>query len=388
MSTTGLQAPPRRRAKARRYGRGIIRRTAHGTYRAEINHAYKRHRKTFPTEAQARAWIDAQLAQLDNLYAPLDVWTLREAAEAKALLPQGVSLLDAARFYVQERGAELVPRRLIEAVSAFLADRERAGLRPATLHQYRMHLRRLCAAFPDASVGDLTAADLNHWLDKHSIRGRTRANYRTSFSALFEWCIRLGHAIRNPARSITTHIVDESTPGIYSADETAALFRAAEKSHPELCGFLALGFFAGIRTQELMRLTWDAVNSEHVHIGPQVAKRRRRRFVTVLSNLRRWIEAYRGAGPVAPVRERALRRRLRRLVASVGLTWPHNVARHSFASHHLALFQDAPRTAFELGHTSPNVLYNHYRNLVTPEEGRAYFQIHPSDLSSICPGPP
>jgi integrase len=47
---------------------------------------------------------------------------------------------------------------------------------------------------------------------------------------------------------------------------------------------------------------------------------------------------------------------------------PQNGLRHSFASYHLAKFRDAPRVALDLGHVSPRTVFNHYREVATPEE--------------------
>jgi integrase len=58
--------------------------------------------------------------------------------------------------------------------------------------------------------------------------------------------------------------------------------------------------------------------------------------------------------------------------------WPNNGLRHSFASYRLAAIHDAPRVASELGHTSPTMLYNVYRELVLPEEAERYWTIAPA----------
>ena len=57
--------------------------------------------------------------------------------------------------------------------------------------------------------------------------------------------------------------------------------------------------------------------------------------------------------------------------------WPNNGLRHSFASYRLAMTHDAPRVASELGHTSPQMLYSTYRELVLPEEAQRYWMIEP-----------
>jgi hypothetical protein len=43
----------------------------------------------------------------------------------------------------------------------------------------------------------------------------------------------------------------------------------------------------------------------------------------------------------------------------------------------LAAIHHAPRVASELGHTSPQMLYSTYRELVRPEEAERYWAITP-----------
>ena len=70
--------------------------------------------------------------------------------------------------------------------------------------------------------------------------------------------------------------------------------------------------------------------------------------------------------------------KLARVRKAAGLArWPNNGLRHSFASYRLAACHDAPRVASELGHTSPQMLYNTYRELVLPEEAERYWKIVP-----------
>jgi hypothetical protein len=48
-----------------------------------------------------------------------------------------------------------------------------------------------------------------------------------------------------------------------------------------------------------------------------------------------------------------------------------------FASYRLAAIHDARRVAAELGHTSPQMLYSTYRELVLPEEAERCWKIAP-----------
>jgi integrase len=58
--------------------------------------------------------------------------------------------------------------------------------------------------------------------------------------------------------------------------------------------------------------------------------------------------------------------------------WPQNGLRHSFASYHLAKFNDAAALALELGHTNSNLVFQHYRQLVKPKQAERYWKIAPA----------
>ncbi|MCX6996477.1 MAG: hypothetical protein NTV49_05205 [Kiritimatiellaeota bacterium] len=63
--------------------------------------------------------------------------------------------------------------------------------------------------------------------------------------------------------------------------------------------------------------------------------------------------------------------------------WPHNAARHTYASHALTKQQDAAKVALQLGHTTTHLLFDHYRGLVTPQEAERYFNIRPPAEANI-----
>ena len=64
------------------------------------------------------------------------------------------------------------------------------------------------------------------------------------------------------------------------------------------------------------------------------------------------------------------------LVPGQWATWPQNAPRHSFCSYHLAMHQNAGKTALEAGH-SEQMLFAHYREIVTREDAAAFWGIRP-----------
>jgi integrase len=97
-----------------------------------------------------------------------------------------------------------------------------------------------------------------------------------------------------------------------------------------------------------------------------------------------WLRPYSEmTGQLVPV---AARGKIERVRKAAGLTrWPINGLRHSFASYRLALIHDAPRVAAELGHTTPQLLYSAYRELVVPAEAERYWKIGPVSAMNVIP---
>ena len=65
-----------------------------------------------------------------------------------------------------------------------------------------------------------------------------------------------------------------------------------------------------------------------------------------------------------------------RLMAGID-EWPPDCMRHSFASYHLAAHGSADMTAAQMGHRSTEMIFQHYRELVTPKQAAAWFAITP-----------
>ena len=81
-------------------------------------------------------------------------------------------------------------------------------------------------------------------------------------------------------------------------------------------------------------------------------------------------------GPVVPANAR---KKLDGVRKAAGLhRWSKNGLRHSFASYRLAATNDAAAVAAELGHSTSQMLYSTYRELVLPEEAERYWKIAPS----------
>jgi integrase len=196
---------------------------------------------------------------------------------------------------------------------------------------------------------------------------------------LFSYAEQRGIIDRNPIpRTAKPKLIDRP-PEIFAVDELRALLEAATRTAHDVVPMLAIGAFAGLREAEIQRLDWHEIDLArgHIEIKAAKAKSARRRIVPIQPNLAGWLRPYAGrSGRVVPA---GARRKLDRVREEAGLArWPKNGLRHSFASYRLAAIHDAPRVASELGHTSPQMLYSTYRELVLPEEAERYWKIDPA----------
>jgi site-specific recombinase XerC len=363
---------------AKRYRSGTIAKTAEGTFEAYALINGERKRKRFKTETLAKNWIDTLEPSLNSKLPPLSSAEILDAAAARAILPPGISLVECARRWLaEEQPAQKIATA--EAVEAFLTAKRIAGLRQRTIQDYEYRLSRL--------IDRKSIADQLLGIDLPQIEGllkdvedpTSRDNFRRVWSVFFTWCIRRNWLKKNPCAALEKSHRDEKLPEFMQVSAVQAIFNHASIA---IQAELAIAFFAGLRSAEIDRMTWAEVREDYLVVSSAMAKRRKQRFVEISANLRAWLNLLNPGKPQERIckglkldRQRDKARALR----AAGARWPHNAARHSFATYHLALHQDAARTSLMLGHHSQDMLFRHYRGLTTREEAEKYFAILPED---------
>jgi integrase len=136
-----------------------------------------------------------------------------------------------------------------------------------------------------------------------------------------------------------------------------------DKAPADLLPCLALSAFAGLRTAELLRLKWEAVDLQRglINVAANKSKTAKRRP----PNLTEWLRPYAGrSGKILPYSHRWYHLHVGLVRKAAGLAkWPNNGLRHSFASYHIAKHQNAPQLALEMGHTTPRMIFDNYREV-------------------------
>ena len=356
------------------------------THKFYINlRAFGKGRKFFRTRAEAEAERLRQLTALERHGREAVALPQHELSDfiraRKKLAEHGKTITDATEFYLHY--LERVRRcktTVAELVVELLETKRQDGRSEIYLRDLRNILAIFSRDFGNRAIAGITVEELDNWLRALDCAPKTRANFRANIGVLFAYAVRRRMLDFNPITHTAKPKLVDKPPEIFAVDELRALLEAGRRIEPDVVPMLAICAFAGLRDAEIHRLHWNEVDLKrgHVEVTAAKAKSARRRLVPIQANLAAWLRPYSGmAGPVVPVAW--ARGKLVRVRKAAGLTyWRKNGLRHSFASYRLAAIHDAPRVASELGHTSPQMLYSTYRELVLPEEAERYWKIAPA----------
>jgi len=365
--------------KPERYSGGLIRSVASAKpYQAERWQDGVRKRKNYATIEEARKWLEGEQITFSTRSAPLGGRETLDYNDACQILPFGVSLVEAAKFYAAHHQKAAVASQTVAAVfAAFMVDKGKAGLRGRTMGKLRSNVGRFSAEFGAVPINELGEVQIRGWLDARKVGGQTRDGLRRDLVNFWGFARRIGVTSFDPLAGITPAKWDSGTPTILTLAQTRDVLGAVRETRPKLLAALAVLLFAGLRTSELLALEWADIGKDAITIRPEVAKKRRRRLVPVSSNLRAWLKVSQKRGErVCPVEARAFTVGREAAAVAAGFAWPSNAARHSWISYRLALVKSTDAVALEAGN-SESVIFEHYRQIVTERDAKAYFAILP-----------
>jgi len=298
----------------------------------------------------------------------------------RKLATRGKSISDAVEFYLDH--LERVRRcsvTVAELADEVLAAKQKDGYGALYLTDLRKRLNRFSRAFGTRAVAAITVEELDSWLRDLDCAPKSRANFRANVGVLFSYAERRRMIDSNPILRTSRPKLLDKAPEIFSVDELGGLLHAARATVQDVVPMLAIGAFAGLRDAEIKRLDWSEIDLRRglIEVTANKAKTARRRINRIQSNLAQWLAPYsKMSGAVAPVNAR---KKLDTVRSAAGLQhWSNNGLRHSFASYRLAATSNAAMVATELGHSTTQMLYSTYRELVLPEEAERYWKIVPS----------
>jgi integrase len=316
---------------------------------------------------------------------PLDTAAL-EYSEARKLL-DGVSLIDAARFYSRHHGRGITRKPVADAVDAMIAAKRAKGVSAVYLADLIYRLGAFREAF-HCDVNALTPDDVKAFFESRlaGLSPRSHNNFLQTVRTFLRFA--QNHGWLSKEVDLLARVEKRSekpTPvEIFTPAQLATLLKNASL---EFASCLALGAFAGLRAEEILRLDWADVERRpgFIEVAAHKAKTATRRIVPLSDNLARWLSiAPRNAARVWPRSKDCFFHAMRDLAAGAKIKWKQNALRHSFISYRLAETQDVNRVALEAGN-SPQMIFRHYRELATPDQARSWFAIAPEAAAKVVP---
>jgi integrase len=285
------------------------------------------------------------------------------------------TLREAVEFFLRHNRADVPRLTLAEVAEQFAKSREQAGLSGHYVSQCRKTLSDLAKVFPGQALPDLKTSELDAWLGDLPLAPKTKNGMRIILVACGNWAEGRGYLVKDgsPFPAMVRYKETKSEVSIFTPEQIGSLLAKADDT---LRPFLAIGAFAGLRMAELQRLDWSEIDLDRgfITVAASKAKTRQRRLVPISDNLKLWLTpCKRTIGPVCAHQ----RPQLAAAALCEGFEWPDNGLRHSYISYRLAILHDTARVALEAGN-SPEVIFGHYRELVTPEAAKAWFSAQPA----------
>lgn len=266
-----------------------------------------------------------------------------------------------------------------QAIAAVVDAKTQGGCRPISVKALRQYLVQFAKGRESWPLESFTVEVIEEWFAGRRETPSTRQSNQGRLSSLFAYCERRQWIERNPTKFLEPVRIDRKAPFILSPRQAASLLDYARRHKPQQLAFWTLALLAGVRPDELLRVTWDAVNLSDgtVTIDAAASKVRRRRIIALEPSAELWLKLAKERGALLPVKRMSRRRYLTQAKRLLGFpVWPHDCCRHTSASFLLALHRDAGRVAQLLGN-SAGVLERHYKQIVTAKQCSEFWSFTP-----------
>ena len=314
-----------------------------------------------------------------------------EYAEALKILDGRTTVLEAVRCFARTLSVVTHQKTVQQVVDELIQTREKDGSSVRHVDDLRSRLDRFAAKAP-VRIMEVSASSIQDFLLGLKLAPRSINNFRTSISNLFSFARmrRYIPAESDPLKDVPEVKQPQGEVEIYTPEEVK---RMIDQASAEFLPYVVTGAFAGLRQSELERLDWADVGEKYIRVRAAERRTKSTRLVEIQPNLRFWYESIRQSnGPLIPFVN--VCNQLTRLTRKAEVEQKHNGLRHSYGSYRLAIIQDAAKVSFEMGN-SPKMVFEHYREIVTPEQASQWFEIKPPDAkdtgaatgSSVLPSP-
>jgi len=267
-------------------------------------------------------------------------------------------------------------------VGAFLLELEqktKQGLSSKdNLVTLRWGLSKFVERFGKIGADQVTPALIDSWLKSSPYKTRGRFNLFACCRTFYNSRLIKDLCPLNPFRDVPPKKDRNARLPILTPAQMRTLL--ALDVAPFFKAWIVAGGFSGIRSCEFERISYESIDYEHDEI---VIKREeskqgeasRPRSIPIYPAFKRHMPA--GEGPLdgGASWKKVDDEMAKALKALKWKHWEKNTLRHSFASYALASNMDAAKTAYQMGHTSPTLLYSCYGNAVSKKDADEWWSL-------------
>lgn len=346
-----------------------------------------RQKKTYRDESQAHLRAEEILEDLQrgmNYRQQITSAKAMALAECEKILePFGASIQDAVSFYVAQKSKVAGNKILtLDAVHEYLKQ-QFTDTKSRHYRTAKSILFQFGRAF-NKTLDSIVVKELDQYLKSVSVEGKTRNNHLGYVRTFFKWAQEWGGYLpegKLEVYKVKPYPETKRRPDLYSPKEVEKLLVSAKN---KMIPYLAIGAFAGVRSSEICRLTWDDIRIDQkvIRLGPEITKTESGRLAIMSDNLVEWLNAYNGErkGRVSPKPERQIHQLTHEVALAAGIEWKPNALRKGFISARMAQPNaNAGVVAEECGN-SPAMIKSNYRGLVLPDYADAWFNIRPVNI--------
>ena len=274
--------------------------------------------------------------------------------------------------------------RLSTAMLQSLEQSAQAAGSTRNLVGFRHDLPRFCKAFGSRRITEVGMEEIQGWLRGLGVGARRQDNLRAELVTFFHFARDRGHlpeALRTEPEKVPKLSKRGSDVSYYHPAELRRLLAAVDE---KWLPFLAVAAFAGVRSSEIGRLSWEDFDWTERRIflpANKALKVRRKRRVPIEDTLFAWLHPWQGAsGKLYPQKkpENAWSKYTQILAQAAGMKWRNNNLRHCYGTYQMALTDNAAQVSVWMGNSAGEVLRT-YDDVTTPREAKQWQAILPDD---------
>lgn len=307
-------------------------------------------------------------------------WKVLDAVQdwstAKKTLCDGSTLSAAVEQYNKSK-TSIKSIAVEDAVKRYLKWKSSFDLAPKYLRTIKSAMTRFSNSF-NGSMGTLDFHSLSEWFLAGPLATKTKNQHGSIVNEFLKWSVNQGF-LRDDTKLVKAFRKQKAPVTVESFYTPEQLRRILEHSPAHLRFRIYLVAFCGLRTEEAIE--WnrkdDLTAANSISVSTIDAKTKKRRIAHTHAPICRLIEQnapefemnqpyYKGESRYQYHFQKAKR--------DAGVSNQKNGLRHSFISYREAIVQDTAKVANESG-TSPEEVYTHYRELVSENAAKEWFEI-------------